>query len=39
MRLNMHKLRGPDSIHPRILKELANMVSKLLSIIFEKSWL
>ncbi|KAK4826774.1 hypothetical protein QYF61_011401 [Mycteria americana] len=37
--LDTHKSMGPDEIHPRVLKELANVLTKPLSIIYQQSWL
>ncbi|KFW04631.1 hypothetical protein N326_00935, partial [Eurypyga helias] len=36
--LKIHKSTGPDEIHPWVLKELADGVTKPLFIIFQKSW-
>ncbi|KAK4820687.1 hypothetical protein QYF61_003607 [Mycteria americana] len=37
--LDTHKSMGPDEIHPRVLKELAGVLTKPLSIIYQQSWL
>ena len=37
--LDVRKSMGPDGIHPRVLRELAEELAKLLSIIYQQSWL
>ncbi|KAK4816387.1 hypothetical protein QYF61_016704 [Mycteria americana] len=37
--LDIHKSMGLDEIHPRVLKELADVLTKPLSIIYQQSWL
>ncbi|GAB0186005.1 mitochondrial enolase superfamily member 1 [Grus japonensis] len=37
--LDTHKSMGLDGTHPRVLRELVEVLTKLLSIIHQQSWL
>ncbi|TRZ08303.1 hypothetical protein HGM15179_018807 [Zosterops borbonicus] len=37
--LDTHKSTGPDGIHPRVMRDLADELAKPLSIIYNQSWL
>jgi len=37
--LDTYRSMGPDGIHPRVLRELAEELAKALSIIYQQSWL
>ncbi|KAK4807886.1 LOW QUALITY PROTEIN: hypothetical protein QYF61_007792 [Mycteria americana] len=37
--LDTHKSMGPDGIHPRVRRELAEVLTKPLSILYQQSWL
>jgi len=36
--LNVHKSMRPDGTHPRVLKELADVMAAPLLIIYQRSW-
>ncbi|CAM5121725.1 unnamed protein product [Eretmochelys imbricata] len=37
-KLDEHKSMGPDALHPRVLKELADVIAEPLAVISENSW-
>ncbi|KAK4822322.1 hypothetical protein QYF61_013021 [Mycteria americana] len=37
--LDTHRSMGPDGIHPRVLREVVEVLTKPLSIIYQQSWL
>ncbi|XP_050572001.1 histone H3-like centromeric protein A [Cygnus atratus] len=38
LHLDSHKSMGPDELHPRVLRKLAEVIAKLLSTIYQRSW-
>uniref|UniRef100_A0A670KF32 Reverse transcriptase domain-containing protein n=1 Tax=Podarcis muralis TaxID=64176 RepID=A0A670KF32_PODMU len=36
--LDVFKYPGPDELHPRVLKEVADVISEPLAVLFENSW-
>ncbi|GAB0183771.1 mitochondrial enolase superfamily member 1 [Grus japonensis] len=38
LHLDAYKFMGPGGIHPRVLRELADVIVRPLSIIFQRSW-
>ncbi|KFP58288.1 RNA-directed DNA polymerase from mobile element jockey, partial [Cathartes aura] len=37
-KLDIHKSMGPDGMHPRGLRDLADVITRPLLIIFDQSW-
>ena len=36
--VNVHKSMSLDKMHPHVLRELADLIAELFSVIFDKSW-
>ena len=37
-KLEIHRSMRPDGVHPPVLRDLADVIARPLSIIFERSW-